>query len=320
MIKYQDLLGKTAYSLEEGRQWGRIIELFVDKKDFSVKAMAIKGEEDKALMLSSVKNIDESVIFQSALDLLPLSSAETGNIRANKITGLKAITENGNEIGTIVAFYFKTGAGEITHYEISKSVVKENLLMSQDGLVRMGDDAMIITEEAAEVAAEMKSKDNLRKTVAELGKKAQDFAAKAKGKINEYRTGAKEGIEKLKKGAKEASDKYGPGMREFGNKVNQGMSAAGTRAQEISDKYGPKIKEGAQKAEAKFKEAADKYGPKIKEGAQKAEAKFKEAADKYGPKIKEAGSKAKDAAKGAWDSIKGKKKKTDDDEDDGNPV
>jgi sporulation protein YlmC with PRC-barrel domain len=265
MIKYQDILGKTAYSLEEGRQWGRVTELFVDRNKYAVTAMAIAGGEERGMLLSSAKNIDESVIFQSSQDLIDIPTVEKGNTRGMKITGLKVMTESGNELGTVVSFYFKRDTGEITHYEISKSVLKENLLMSQEGLVRMGEDAMIITDDAAEVAAEMKSKDNLRKTIAELGKKAEDFA----------------------KGAKNAADKYGPKMREYGEKVNQGMSAAGTRAQEISDKYGPKIKEGAQKAEAKFKEAADKYGPKIKEAGDKAKDAVKKAIDKFKNKPKQ---------------------------------
>jgi sporulation protein YlmC with PRC-barrel domain len=282
MIKYQDLLGKTAYSLEEGRQWGKVAELFVDKKTFAVTGMVIRGEEDRFLFLKAAKKIDESIVFQSASDFMSLSSAEPGAVRGSKITGLRVMTEQGNEEGTVVSFYFKPDTGAITHYEFSKSVMSENMLMAQDGLVRMGDDAMIITEEAAEVAEEMKTKDNLRKTIAELGKKAGAFAA-----------GAKESM-------KAASAKYGPGIKSAADNMGKG-------AKEAADKYGPKIREGARRAGEKVQELADRAKPKIKEAADKYGPKIKDAADRAVPRIKEAGAKAKDAVKKAWNSISKKK-------------
>jgi len=273
MIKYQDLLGKTAYSLEEGRQWGKVVELFVDKKTFAVTGVVVRGEEDRFLPYKAAKKIDESIVFQSAADFLALSAAEPGAVRGAKITGLRAMTEQGNEAGTVVSFYFNKESGEITHYELSKSVMSENMLMSQEGLVRMGDDAMIISEEGAQVAQEMKTKDSIRETMARLGKRLGAFAAGTN------------------KNMKAASVKYGPGIKDVAQKAKEG-------AKEAADKYGPQIKQGAKKAGEKVQEFADKAKPKIKE-----------AADKYGPKIKEAGGKAKDAVKKAWNKMTDRNKK-----------
>jgi uncharacterized protein YjbJ (UPF0337 family) len=183
------------------------------------------------------------------------------------------MTEQGNEAGTVVSFYFNKESGEITHYELSKSVMSENMLMSQEGLVRMGDDAMIISEEGAQVAQEMKTKDSIRETMARLGKRLGAFAAGTN------------------KNMKAASVKYGPGIKDVAQKAKEG-------AKEAADKYGPQIKQGAKKAGEKVQEFADKAKPKIKE-----------AADKYGPKIKEAGGKAKDAVKKAWNKMTDRNKK-----------
>jgi uncharacterized protein YrrD len=273
VIKYQDLLGKTAYSLEEGRQWGKAVEVFLDKKTFAVTGVVIRGEEDRLLPYAAAKEIDESIVFRSAADFQAISAADPGAVRGSKITGLRAMTEQGNEAGTVVSFYFRKESGEITHYELSKSVMKENMLMSQEGLVRMGDDAMIISEEGAEVAQEMRTKDSIRETMAKLGKKAGAFAADTKETI------------------KAASAKYGPEIKDVAQKAKEG-------AKEAAGKYGPKIKQGAKKAGEKAREFADKAGPKIKE-----------AADKYGPKIKEAGGKAKDAVKKAWNKMTDRNKK-----------
>jgi len=270
MIKYQDLLGKTAYSLEEGRQWGRVAELFIDKKTFAVSGLLIKGEVERALPLSSVKNIDESVIFGSAQEFVPVKPAEEGVTRSSRITGLRIITENGNELGTVVSFYFKRENGAVTHYEVSKSVLKENMLISRDAIIRMGDDAAIILEEAAKVAQEMKAKDAVRQAAAKLGVKAKSFSEKAGAKAKEWQPVINDALSAAKKGTKAAGDK---------------------------------IEELAAKARPKIREAVEKYGPKIKEQAQKAGQKAKEAADKYGPKVKEAGGKAKDAVKKAWNRI-----------------
>src|SRR5512134_2378499 len=121
MIKYQEMLGKTAYSLEEGRQWGKVIELLVDKKTFAVNGMVIKGEEDRFLPLLAVKKLDESIVFKSAADFLALSSAEPGTVKGGRITGLRVLTEEGNEKGTVVSFFFNKEGGNITHYELSKN-------------------------------------------------------------------------------------------------------------------------------------------------------------------------------------------------------
>ncbi|HRU38354.1 MAG TPA: PRC-barrel domain-containing protein [Candidatus Goldiibacteriota bacterium] len=275
MIKYQDLLGKTAYSLDEGRQWGKVAELFIDKGSYAVTGLLIKGEVERALPLSSVRNIDESVIFGSAQDFVPVASAEAGMTRSSRITGLRIITENGNELGTVVSFYFKRQGGAITHYEVSKSVLRENLLISQDGIIRMGDDAAIILEEAAEVAQEMKAKNAVRQAAAKLGVKAKSFSEKAGAKAKEWQPVFNDAVSAAKKGTKAA---------------------------------GEKIEEFAAKARPKIREAVEKYGPKVKEQAQKAGQKAKEAADKYGPKVKEAGGKAKDAVKKAWNRMTKKEK------------
>jgi uncharacterized protein YrrD len=269
MIKYQDLIGKPAFSVEEGRNWGKIIEILIDINKYTVKGVIISGTEDRFLPFSDVSKIGESVVFKGGSALHSMAEGLTDAVKASAIHGLKAITEAGGEAGTIVSFYFKHDTGEITHYEISKDVLQENMLMSQDGIVKIGPDAAIILNEAVEVMEEMRTKDAVRKTANALGKKISSFASMAGAKAKEYGNRAGNAAKEIKDSAKGAADKLAPDVKrlkelagEGYENTKKGVKAAGEKVKEAADKYGPKIKEAGKKAEGAVREAWEKIRKK----------------------------------------------------------
>jgi len=176
MIRFQDVIGKQSISIQEGKNFGKIIDLFVDTKYLSVEGFVISDKDDRFLSFKEIKNIGDAVTFSSGAALVPLSEKEGIDLRkGSSINGLKVITETGKEKGIIASFYFKIDSSLISHFEIIKNIFKENLVISRDAIVRIGEDAVIIFEEAAEIMNEMKRRDNIKITIKKAGKSVAVF-------------------------------------------------------------------------------------------------------------------------------------------------
>lgn len=176
MIRFQDILGKQAISIQEGKNFGKITDVLINIKYLTVDGLVISEKGDKFLPFEEVKNIGDSIIFNSGEFLVPLSEKEKIDLKnGSLISGLKVITEKGIENGEIVSFYFKTGTGLISHFEIEKNIFNENLIMSRDSIVRIGEDAVIIYEEAAKIINEMKKRNNIKIKIKKIGRSAEIF-------------------------------------------------------------------------------------------------------------------------------------------------
>lgn len=176
MIRFQEVIGKQAIAIQEGKIFGKVIDFYVNIKYFSVEGFIISDKDDKLLPFNEIKNIGDSVIFSSGITLLPLSEKENIDLRKGSlVNGLKIITERGKENGTIVSFYFRADTGLISHFEVEKNIFRENLIMSRDSIIRVGDDALIIYEEAAKIMNEMKKRNNVKIVIKKIGKSAEIF-------------------------------------------------------------------------------------------------------------------------------------------------
>ncbi|MCX8094173.1 MAG: PRC-barrel domain-containing protein [Candidatus Goldbacteria bacterium] len=176
MIRYQDVIGKPAISIQEGKNFGKVIDVFVNIQNLVVDGFVISDKDDRFLPYNQIKNIGDSIIFSSGTTLLPLSEKENINERKGaSFLGLKVITENGKENGTVASFYFKIENGFISHFELQKNIFKENLIMSIDGILRVGEDAVIIYNEAAEIIDEMKKRNDIKIKIKKIGRSVQIF-------------------------------------------------------------------------------------------------------------------------------------------------
>jgi len=213
MIRFQETIGKHAISIQEGKNFGKVIDGFVNIKYLTFDGFVISDKEDVFLPFNEIKNIGDSIVFSSGASLLPLSEKINTDLRkAHSIIGLKVITEKGEEAGTVASFYFKTDNGFISHFEISKNIFKENLIISRDGIVRTGEDAVIIYDEAVEIMNEMKKRNNVKVKIKKIGKFAEVFTKSVfnKNVLANLKSKSEEIIQKTKNGTikiKNAIDK-----------------------------------------------------------------------------------------------------------------
>jgi uncharacterized protein YrrD len=211
MIRFQDVIGKNAISIQEGKNFGKVIDVFVNGRYLNIEGFAISDKDDKFLPFSDVKSIGDSIIFNSGETLLPISEKLNVEIRkGSSINGLKVITEKGIEKGIIASFYFN-GGGTITHFEVEKNIFIENLIMSRDGIIRIGEDAVIIYEEAAEIMNEMKKKNNVKVTIKKFGKSAEVFTKTIfnKKNVEELKDKSEKIIQKTKNGTEKIKGAVG---------------------------------------------------------------------------------------------------------------
>ena len=96
MIRYQETIGKHAISIQEGKNFGKVIDGFVNIKYLTFDGFVISNKDDVFLPFNEIKNIGDSIVFSSGASLLPLSEKINTDLRkAHSIIGLKIITEKG---------------------------------------------------------------------------------------------------------------------------------------------------------------------------------------------------------------------------------
>jgi len=264
MIKYQEILGKPIFSVKEGRQWGRISGIMIDSKKFTITGFELEKIE-KALPFENVTTFGEnSIVFPSGEVLQDISAAKKGKtmISAENITKLRVITKKGRDIGRVHTFHFSKEEGVITHYEIEEGPFSDRKILSQDGVVLMGPHAIIITEEAAKIAQEMKRKSELGSFISGLAKKTKEISGKVAGRVKTYRDGTEKQMIELKKAteksvkdlsekAKEAGDKARPEIEKLKKSAETEAGKIAQKAKSINLK--PKKKPAARKATMKPK-------------------------------------------------------------------
>lgn len=211
MISIEEIMNKNLISVKEGRQFGKITEIILDKERFEVKGLVL-GNIEKFLQFLDITSIGEtSIVFQSEEKLLDINSIEKENsIEYSKLKNLKLITEKGDDLGKIEAVYVKKETGRITHYEIVETPISEHKILSQEGIIKIGSDAVIVNEEAARISELMKSKSGMinfiknffgktKKTAKIAGKKTKDIAENVKEKIEKSKPKIEEYKNKIKK-------------------------------------------------------------------------------------------------------------------------
>ncbi|GEM_PF-5551755 len=221
MIKFDDILNKKIITVKEGRQFNKITEILIDKSQYELRYILI-GNLEKSLNFTDITSIGENnIVIQSEEKLQDINSINKENlIEYGNLKKLKIISEKGLEIGKIQAVYAKEENGKISHYEIASTPVSEHRILSQEGILSLGQDVIIISEAAVEVSQMMKSrtgfmnilkklfvgtkktsentKEKIEEVSGNIGKKAGEVIEKAKPKIEKVTEKMKDIIKKDK--------------------------------------------------------------------------------------------------------------------------
>ncbi len=186
MIKFDEILNKKIVTVKEGRQFNKITGILIDKNQFELKYILL-GDLEKSLDFNDITSISENnIVIQSEEKLQDISSInKEGLIEYSNLKKLKIISEKGLEIGKIQAVYAKRENGKISHYEIAATPVSEHKILSQEGILSLGQDAIIISEAAVDVSQMMKSKTGFMNIFKKLFVKTKKTSEKTKEKLEE---------------------------------------------------------------------------------------------------------------------------------------
>ena len=122
-IKSSDILGKKIISKNESKELAVADDLFFDTKKKKVVAVLI-GTKDglenaKAVLLTKVKSISETIMIESEKDIVSASEVikpEKDHTGRNQIMmGNIQITESGQDLGEITDITFDSKTGEISN-------------------------------------------------------------------------------------------------------------------------------------------------------------------------------------------------------------
>jgi uncharacterized protein YrrD len=131
-INSKDILNKKIIAEKQGKEIATAQDLFFDTKNKKVVAILTntsKGLNNaKGITLKKIKSISETIIIENQKDLLPATQIikpekdKKGNFEV--LAGSKQVTEDGQDLGTILAVVFDSKSGKILEI-ISKDNDKE---------------------------------------------------------------------------------------------------------------------------------------------------------------------------------------------------
>ena len=121
MIKYHEIIGMQVISIKEGRKLGVINNLSIDLNEKRVVGFLTENQDAEHMLLpiENIKSYGKNFIMFSSETDLPkmedLAGMANDMTLAEKIIGLKIITNEGENFGEIDSFCFDEKHGFITH-------------------------------------------------------------------------------------------------------------------------------------------------------------------------------------------------------------
>jgi uncharacterized protein YrrD len=195
MIGYNEILGRPVLTIREGKDLGKVSKALVDTDEGRVIGFVLKDKYKKegTLFIESIDTYGvDAIMVQSEEKVKSISEApEKKEVieLGRDIIGLKIVTKTGKEVGKVSSFHFKNESGAITHYEASggllQSLIEGKGLVSQDGIVSIGKDALIVEEAAIKISEKMKVAPGLKHAAAKIKAKTAQTADKAAEKLKE---------------------------------------------------------------------------------------------------------------------------------------
>ncbi|MBN1586735.1 MAG: hypothetical protein JW937_04820 [Candidatus Omnitrophica bacterium] len=167
-IPLAQLLDSPVYSISEGKVLGRVVQSAVEADPGRVSALLVddmKAEEAlirvedietfgiDALMIRSEENLTKPV---------PWSEVDQDLELGGRINGVPVLSKSGERLDLVViSFFFRPGSGEITHFEVSGGLLRDMLegkgLLPREGVISIGPDALIVTEDAQTIVETIKA-------------------------------------------------------------------------------------------------------------------------------------------------------------------
>jgi uncharacterized protein YrrD len=162
----RDLLGLPVLSITEGKRIGQVSALLVRREDRTVAAIGISGAGSGArhLPFAEIKSVGPDAVMVESESVLQaeLPAAESRDLEG-ALPGRSVVTESGQRLGEVTGFAVDVGSGRIESYHVRADsgllarlvgMVRRDEADLVDSLViRMGDDALIVRDEAAQIVA-----------------------------------------------------------------------------------------------------------------------------------------------------------------------
>jgi uncharacterized protein YrrD len=121
IVNSNDIRGKKIISEKEGKELATADDLFFDTNKKKVVAILTDSqlgfENARAVLLSKVKSIGETIIIGSETDLMKAADALKPDSGADgdpdTLVGSKEVTKSGDDLGTISNISFDSKSGDI---------------------------------------------------------------------------------------------------------------------------------------------------------------------------------------------------------------
>ena len=167
MLDYKVILNRPIYSIQEGKNCGKLQDMAIDFSAHRVLGIVSKldGDIPKELIpIDSVVNFGTDAMMIQSADQVKSTDSDEPLAQAIKKwikwIDLQVIKDGGEQVGTLSNFVFDDKSGEIFSYEISGGIspkfMEGSVNLPKEVVVSISSDCMVIKQDTEVVVKEAK--------------------------------------------------------------------------------------------------------------------------------------------------------------------
>lgn len=161
MQKVSELVGKAIVSSDNGERLGRVADVLLDTQSNRVLGLVIAGGafgSEQVLPFADVQTLGaDAVVARTSKGVLAAKQWRQQGIdsaRSSNLNHKRVLTTGGRAIGEIRDVLLDDAAGVVEAFEVVSpgrlgGLMQRRGLLQQDGEVRIGADAVLVSEAAA---------------------------------------------------------------------------------------------------------------------------------------------------------------------------
>jgi uncharacterized protein YrrD len=160
MPRTRDLIGKAIVSADRGERIGTVSDVLIDSTHACAAALMVRGgflKRERVLPFDGVQVFGRDAVIvrpeAGALDAHAWKQRGVTARRASQIRHTRIITRGGRDVGAVSDFYL-ADSGTIEAYDVESSgfggIVRRHARLAHTDDISIGDDAMVVSEGAAD--------------------------------------------------------------------------------------------------------------------------------------------------------------------------
>lgn len=243
MYQGNDILKKPIVTFDTGEKIGTVHDLVFDQHTNTILGfLTDEGgwfSDARVLPLAKVKHVGpDAIIVEHETAIIAANQSERFESileHNNVLKGTKVMTEDGQDLGTLVDLHFDEESGEVTGYEVSGGLFGDMMngrpIIPAPKTIKIGEDVAFVPADTVKLMEAQKG--GLTSVIESAGEKMEDAKDAVKEKFTDLQPTVTQEAHHLKKKGEEFLGTAHKQAAETGDVLKDGLHDLKTQAQEF---------------------------------------------------------------------------------------